>query len=485
MNKDQPAQNSLVSARPEALPLDPVLHSYGLSWPLGFQGKLIVSFLLLLMLGLEADGFIYASQTQQRMTELLGEQARQTAYGLAMASAQPMAMRQTESLGKVGQDLLRSRNNLFVIFYDPDSHPISISHRDPDYSPASQDNQRTRPAALMQVRQGSSPLLGDFVEVWAPVLGYPDGENADPGAANPVSGGKRVLGYVAVGVSLTPEQAQLSRINILAGVIAGLVVLGSVPLVFLIIHRILKPIRQLVGATERMAAGSYDTQVDVDRMDVIGTLARSFNVMAKTVKGQQDEMDLKLERALGDLKIKNVQLEKLAATDPLTTLYNRRHFGRVLEQLYAEATRYQDDLACVMIDLDEYKLLNDKYGHSVGDHLLVVAAQAISTNIRRMDVAARYGGDEFILLLPRSGCEEAAAISQRIRDEFRLATAAALKRPEGVTMSMGIASLKTDRPKTADQLVNLADAALYQAKAFGRDRSVIHIDRTPTPAAAG
>ena len=94
------------------------------------------------------------------------------------------------------------------------------------------------------------------------------------------------------------------------------------------------------------------------------------------------------------------RVEEVAATDPLTSLYNRRHFGKVFEQLFAEAQRYSSDLTCVMIDLDGYKQLNDTFGHQTGDQLLVVAARAINSNLRKMDVAARYGGDEFVLLLP-------------------------------------------------------------------------------------
>ena len=181
-----------------------------------------------------------------------------------------------------------------------------------------------------------------------------------------------------------------------------------------------------------------------------------------------------------DLELKNRQLEQslrrveeVAATDPLTGLYNRRHFGKVLEQLFAEAQRYDSDLSCVMIDLDGYKQLNDAFGHQIGDQLLVVAAKAITANLRRMDVAARYGGDEFVLLLPRAGGPEASGVVIRVRDDFRLASAALLRRNAGVTMSIGIASLRADNVSGTEQLVARADAALYQAKAKGRDCIVI------------
>lgn len=105
--------------------------------------------------------------------------------------------------------------------------------------------------------------------------------------------------------------------------------------------------------------------------------------------------------------------------------------------------------------------------------MLVMAAKAITANLRRMDVAARYGGDEFVLLLPRAGGHEASAVVTRIRDDFRLASAALLRQPEGVTMSIGIGSLRGDNVGGTEQLVARADAALYRAKAEGRNRIIL------------
>ena len=191
---------------------------------------------------------------------------------------------------------------------------------------------------------------------------------------------------------------------------------------------------------------------------------------------------------LEEVSDKNLQLEQslkkveeVAATDPLTGLYNRRHFGKVLEQLFAECAAYDTDLACVMIDLDGYKQLNDTFGHQVGDQLLVTAGKVISANLRAMDVAARYGGDEFIILLPHTGCSEAAHVVGRVRDEFQPRFGTELHRAEGVTMSVGVGSLNGDRPPGAEALVAAADAALYRAKGAGRNRIVIASETATQP----
>src|SRR5207237_8800968 len=184
------------------------------------------------------------------------------------------------------------------------------------------------------------------------------------------------------------------------------------------------------------------------------------------------------------LEAKNAQLEQMAATDALTGVYNRRHFSRVLEQLFAEAQRYDKDVACVMIDLDGYKQLNDTFGHQVGDQLLVMAGKVISANMRRMDVAARYGGDEFVLLLPQATCEEASLAASRIREEFYQASGTLLRRKEGVTMSIGVSSLRINRAGNADQLVAQANTALYKSKQQGRNRVSIANNPAPTVSAA-
>ncbi|MCC6424901.1 MAG: diguanylate cyclase [Phycisphaerales bacterium] len=230
-------------------------------------------------------------------------------------------------------------------------------------------------------------------------------------------------------------------------------------------------------AAEAIRKGATDYVVKFgDYLFTIPLVVEKSLTVAK-VMHENDSLRQELEAALTEVRNKNTQLEEslqrveeLAATDPLTGLYNRRHFSRVLDQLFAEAQRYPSDLSCAMIDLDGYKQLNDGYGHQVGDQLLVMAGKVILANMRRMDVAARYGGDEFVLLLPHADANETANVAQRIREQYLAATAQLLRRPAGVTMSVGVSSLSANKPTHADQLVALADAALYKAKDGGRNR---------------
>ena len=187
-----------------------------------------------------------------------------------------------------------------------------------------------------------------------------------------------------------------------------------------------------------------------------------------------------LESMLAELKHKNAQLEEsltkletMAATDHLTGLANRRGFSRELERRFSEAVRYGHDLTCCMCDLDHYKQLNDALGHQFGDDVLVLTADVIRGILRSSDLAARYGGDEFVLLLPNTGCLEALAVGRRLHDGLARGLGEHDARAASVTISVGIASLHADGPETGDELVSMADRALYAAKRAGRDRIVL------------
>jgi two-component system cell cycle response regulator len=231
-------------------------------------------------------------------------------------------------------------------------------------------------------------------------------------------------------------------------------------------------------AVDAIRKGATDYVVKTGDYLLTIPLVVEKNLFVAKIKRENEQLRQELEKALQDVCDKNAQLERslqrveeLAATDPLTGLYNRRHFGKVLDQLFAESQRYDKDMSCVMIDLDKYKQLNDSYGHQIGDELLILAGKVITANLRRMDVAARYGGDEFVLLLPQASAADAQHVAQRIQEQFKPASAALLGRAqEGVSMSIGIGSIAANHPTHADQLVAMADVALYRSKEAGRDR---------------
>ena len=165
--------------------------------------------------------------------------------------------------------------------------------------------------------------------------------------------------------------------------------------------------------------------------------------------------------------------QTLSITDVLTGVFNRRHFLAQAEAEFAKAQRYKIAMSIIMLDIDHFKSVNDSYGHSAGDNVLVGVSQVIAKCLREPDVLARYGGEEFIVLLPQTGSDEAMVVVERIRQEV-----ATLKVPHGdaqsisVTVSLGVAAI-SESANTLETLLKHADAALYQGKARGRNQSVL------------
>ncbi len=200
------------------------------------------------------------------------------------------------------------------------------------------------------------------------------------------------------------------------------------------------------------------------------------NLRLHRIKQDNALLQTKLTATLEEIRVKNAQLEEtlqkvaeMAATDHLTALANRRVFAQTLEHSFDEALRYGFDLCCAMCDVDNFKRLNDVLGHQAGDRVLVATAEAIRANIRASDTAARYGGDEFVILFAHASAEMAIRAAQRICQHLNEATRQFTRTGAGETLSVGIASLLSDRPASATALVAMADRALCVAKARGKD----------------
>lgn len=187
---------------------------------------------------------------------------------------------------------------------------------------------------------------------------------------------------------------------------------------------------------------------------------------------------LRVHTAQRELKERNEQLEAmlhkveaLAITDPLTGLYNRRRFADVLKGQFAVTKRYKNPLSCLMVDVDHFKTINDRYGHDIGDRVIQAVAQRISENLREVDIAARYGGEEFAILLPHTAKANAAVVGERLLRVVRGIEVPAEPEPIRLTISVGIAASTDLGPKAVpDHLVQAADRALYKAKTSGRDQ---------------
>ncbi len=209
----------------------------------------------------------------------------------------------------------------------------------------------------------------------------------------------------------------------------------------------------------------------VEKNLVLATLRANVAKLQEELLQQYEELRRKNE----ELEARNVQLREAALRDPLTGLYNRRYINEIVEQFVAHALRYNEDLACMMIDVDRFKRANDELGHLMGDRLLQITGRAITDSARASDVSARFGGDEFIVLLPRSSCTDADNCAQRITSRFHAIVQEEMPTAAFVTLSIGIASLIQGNFNTARQLIGTADCAMYVCKTSGGNGVFPHL----------
>ncbi len=208
--------------------------------------------------------------------------------------------------------------------------------------------------------------------------------------------------------------------------------------------------------------------------DRLGVLAVSNN-QVRTFS-DNDVNVLRLFAAQAAIAIQNAQLyekaHNLAITDPLTEVYNRRHFFEVAAREIERAERYHENLATLIMDLDYFKQINDTYGHLVGDEILRELVGRCQHSLRDFDLFSRYGGEEFIALLPATSLEQAVSVAERLRKAISDHPFDAAGHLIPVTVSIGI-SILTPQTREIARLLRQADAALYRAKNNGRNQVMV------------
>jgi diguanylate cyclase (GGDEF)-like protein len=216
---------------------------------------------------------------------------------------------------------------------------------------------------------------------------------------------------------------------------------------------------------------SYVRSIACIPMVVFNEVIGVINVTNKRHGKEFTDDDVEMLKAVADqaaVAINKAQLWDMAVTDSLTGLYVRRYFMVKLQEELLRAERYTNILSIVMADLDGFKTINDTYGHDAGDRVLKAIGQFLQQNIRDVDVVARYGGDEFVIMIPEAAQDAAYILSERLRKQF---SEQKLESIPPITISLGIATYPLDGTELGD-LIKKADSAMYAAKKAGRNKVV-------------
>jgi diguanylate cyclase (GGDEF)-like protein len=202
------------------------------------------------------------------------------------------------------------------------------------------------------------------------------------------------------------------------------------------------------------------SKIPLDQLSLISIISLTFIGMG-----------LSLSKLLQSHHHQVESLQSLASTDALTKLVNRGQFNHRIQAEISRAKRHHSPLSLALFDIDNFKHLNDFYGHPVGDRILKELGALIAENVRESDIAARYGGEEFALVLPETAEKEATDLLERLRQMIAETVFCLPDNPITLTVSIGVAELAyRQRQANALELIERADQALYQAKAQGKNK---------------
>ena len=289
---------------------------------------------------------------------------------------------------------------------------------------------------------------------------------------------RTIVGYIRLGMSFDLAWTRM-RSNLIGAltVVAALLIVAVV-VTLLLTRRLVAPMRHLMRAARAVGAGKLDVYVPTKSSDELGLLTHTFNHMTQRLAESQAEvatyqrtLEDKVTQRTRELEIATAQAYKLAQHDILTGLPNRALLNQRLKQIVAQAARDGHQVACLFLDFDHFKRINDTLGHDAGDQLLQAVAQRLTSAVRESDTVARLGGDEFVLILPGLDPVHAAfevmTVLTRVRESFLAPFRLADQTPT-LTCSIGVSVYPVDSTDP-NGLIKQSDTAMYAAKEAGRN----------------
>ncbi len=432
---------------------------------LGLKAKACLVLTVIVVVTAATVGGTSLYRTRAHMLRAAATQMQNTAELIAVTTQDAHIGRDTPALASLCQDLISEESLLYAAFVDGSGRVVAAAQKPGTLSTLLDDSGQYMKAPLkptVQVRRLPGDLYG--LEAVVSIKEKGGAREADCPAMLMIAG------------DLQPLRAELAAtvqrvIELTSAVAIGVIVVG-----FFVVHGLVRPVNDLADAAIDLAYKHEFRRLPARGGDEVGRLTQAFNHMAeRLLRTQKELLDLnsELEKRVAlrtvELEARNKQLDMIASKDPLTGLYNRRAFNEMLEKEMAEAIRYKQEIACMMIDLDNFKQVNDVKGHQAGDEVLKQVARIISQEVRQSDITARFGGDEFVVLLPQCNALQAFHLARRVREVAKEALAGLNADGPAVTLSIGIADLHTSRTKTGDALIRTADQALYRVKGMGKD----------------
>jgi len=235
-------------------------------------------------------------------------------------------------------------------------------------------------------------------------------------------------------------------------------------------------IEEFSQAFTRVASGDFSVQVkrdfSGDSNDVLAFLVNQTVLeLGSLVNARQRQADEERDRLERLIQERTTELRLLATKDPLTGLLNRRHFFQLAEEECARCRRYDRPITVVMIDLDHFKKVNDNHGHAIGDEALRLTAAAMHKELRQQDLICRYGGEEFVVLMPETNAQRGYEVQERIR--AGIAQIDLRDGDQGVPLRVSIGVTQWHPPESIELAIERADANMYQAKSAGRNRVIM------------
>ena len=417
---------------------------------------------------------------RQQVTD---EQTRLRTQGMTIVSMlleltdTAVAAADVSALHEILDSLDQDRDIAYVVVLDAGYKPLATRVFSVDapmpLPPGTPSDAKTRTAVHSIGSRRYLDLVAPIVVTNTPTSG------TSPAGRNPaVAGDKTPVGYLQLGMSFERSQAEMfANLRVALSVLMVLVLI-SIAITVFFTKRLIAPIRDLMRAAGAVAAGKLDVYVPVSSSDELGLLTHTFNHMTHRlfeaqaeVSNNQRTLEEKVTQRTKELEIATAQAYKLAQHDILTGLPNRALLNQRLKQIIAQAARDGHQVACLFLDFDHFKRINDTLGHDAGDRLLQAVAQRLTTAVRESDTVARLGGDEFVVVLPGLDPDKATFetmnVITRVRESF-LAPFRLGDQTPTLTCSIGVSVYPVDAADPG-AVIKQADTAMYAAKDAGRN----------------